>query len=79
MVSSVTLFRYFLFLTEKSSLFSSKYVTNYYRFQLRGDLFFRRYLLTHAPLGYLTERAPLGGADSAPLPNSRALGRSEVG
>ena len=37
--------------------------------------------LTRAPLGYSAERAPLGGggADSAPLPNSRTNRRSEAG
>ena len=36
-------------------------------------------LLTRAPLGYLAERAPLGAAYSAPLPNSRTNRRSEAG
>ena len=36
-------------------------------------------MLTRAPLGYSAERAPLGGADSAPLPNSRTNRRSEAG
>ena len=35
--------------------------------------------LTRAPLGYSAERAPLGGADSAPLPNSRTDGRRKTG
>ena len=35
--------------------------------------------LTHAPLGYSAERAPLGGADSAPLSNSRTDGRRKRG
>ena len=35
--------------------------------------------LTLAPLGYSAERAPLGGAYSAPLPNSRTNRRSEAG
>ena len=39
------------------------------------------YKLTRALQGYLAERAPLvgGGADSAPLPNSRTGSRSETG
>ena len=39
----------------------------------------RRLLLTRAPLGYSAERAPLGRAYSAPLPNSPTNRRSEAG
>ena len=36
-------------------------------------------MLTRAPLEYSAERAPLGGGDSAPLPNSQTNRRSEAG
>ena len=38
----------------------------------------QRTSLTHAPLGYSAERAPLGGI-FCPLPNSRTNRRSEAG
>ena len=56
------------------------YVASKDRYIIRKPVIFLR-MLTRAPLGYSAERAPLegGGADSAPLPNSRTNRRSEAG